>query len=397
MSTGAKLTRPIYKLESKLVKLQVLHYRYPLSRQIETTMGPVTYRPALVLRIEDEEGAYGWGEIWCNFPPDGDQYRASLAMGVLPNVLADLSTCIDNPFDHLQLKLQRLSLQAGEPGPIAQLCAGVDIAVHDLIARRKTVSIAENLAADKASGLSRSVKAYASGISPKDYEVQIERMRSRGFVHFKMRIGFGANDSIPELKSAASDRRAGESLMADANQAWSLPVAQARVKVLDPLNLGWLEEPLLADSTDKNWQALASVSATPLAAGENLRSYSDFQKAIELRALSVYQPDLCKWGGLSGCLEIAKLVDQSGQRYCPHYLGGGIGLLASAQLLSATCHDGMLEVDSSDNPLQDCLSGGKRSLVNGLFKLGDGPGLGLEPDIESAREFLVSDTTKEIK
>jgi L-alanine-DL-glutamate epimerase-like enolase superfamily enzyme len=376
----------------KLTKLQVLHFRYPLSKPIVTTMGPVSCRPALILRIEDDEGSCGWGEIWCNFPPDGDLYRAQLAVAILPRILAGVSVEPQQTFHHLQHRLQRLALQAGEPGPVAQLCAGVDIAMHDLVARRQGVAIADLLMSAGRKKRPQKVMAYASGISPALFEQQIQMMRNHGFKYFKMRIGFGVEDSIPQLQAASAGLQADETLMADANQAWTPQIAHKRLKQLDALNLGWLEEPLLANSPDSNWQALASVSAIPLAGGENLRSLAEFKHAIKLRALSVYQPDVCKWGGLSGCLEVAREVIESGQQYCPHYLGGGVGLLASAQLLSATGHNGMLEIDSSDNPLQDCLAGGSRALTNGKFKLGDGPGLGCEPDIESARDYLISDT-----
>jgi len=113
--------------------------------------------------------------------------------------------------------------------------------------------------------------------------------------------------------------------------------------------------------------------------------------AVNQGSLSVVQPDICKWGGLSG--RVAQLAIDSNKRYCPHCLGGGIGLLASAQLLAATGHDGLLEVDSSENPLQELFAGDNRSLTNGLFQLGDGAGLGMVPDVASAKAYLLSDNS----
>ena len=46
---------------------------------------------------------------------------------------------------------------------------------------------------------------------------------------------------------------------------------------------------------------------------------------------------------------------EKGKTFCPHYLGGGIGLLASAHLLAAVGGDGWVEVDANDNPLRDAL------------------------------------------
>ena len=55
---------------------------------------------------------------------------------------------------------------------------------------------------------------------------------------------------------------------------------------------------------------------------------------------------------------IAKAVVAKKKSYCPHFLGGGIGLLASAHALAAVGGDGMLEVDCNPNPLRNVF--GKR-------------------------------------
>jgi hypothetical protein len=81
---------------------------------------------------------------------------------------------------------------------------------------------------------------------------------------------------------------------------------------------------------------------------------------------------------------------QGGFSYCPHYLGGGIGLLASAHLLAAVGGDGMLEVDSNENPLRDELCGPLREVRDGHVLLGGEPGLGAAPDLRALRRFRVS-------
>ena len=101
------------------------------------------------------------------------------------------------------------------------------------------------------------------------------------------------------------------------------------------------------------------------------------------------QPDACKWGGITGCLAVARNALAAGRRYCPHYLGGGIGLLASAHLLAAVGGDGLLEVDINPNPLREGLAQTFPSLENGSFMLSDAPGLGVEPDMSEVNQFNV--------
>jgi len=72
---------------------------------------------------------------------------------------------------------------------------------------------------------------------------------------------------------------------------------------------------------------------------------------------------------------------EAGWRYCPHYLGGGIGRRASAHVLAAAGGDGILEIDANPNPLRSALAGGLASVVEGHARLGSQAGLGVEPDL----------------
>lgn len=377
---------------SLLKKFDLFHYRERLEVPIQTTMGPLTYRPTIILRIEDDEGAFGFGEIWCNFPPDGDLHRARLAGNILPTALAGMHGDVaKSPFDFLTARLKNLALQAGEPGPLAQISAAVDIAIHDLAAKRKGVSLAQLLG-----GKARPVPAYASGISPEKFEEQFERMRALGFRHFKQRIGFGKDEGIGEVEIAASNLLDGETLCVDANQAWSIETAISRSNRLEELDLQWLEEPLPADAPLEHWRSLAAHTRIPLAAGENLRGDREFATAFRAGAISVVQPDICKWGGLSGCHRVATAALEAGQTYCPHFLGSGVGLTASAHLLAAVGGPGRLEIDSSQNVLSSIFTANGVALSNGEFQIPTEPGLGYVPDLEAAKSMLLSRESHDI-
>ena len=152
------------------------------------------------------------------------------------------------------------------------------------------------------------------------------------------------------------------------------------VPLLAPFALGWLEEPLRADRPWTEWQTLARASPVPLAGGENLAGRDQFAAALDAKVFAVVQPDAAKWGGISGCWPVIDAVQRAGKTYCPHYLGAGIGLLASAHLLAASGAAGLLEIDANPNPLRSALSGPLASIDEGSACLGDAPGIGIEPD-----------------
>jgi L-alanine-DL-glutamate epimerase-like enolase superfamily enzyme len=275
-----------------------------------------------------------------------------------------------------------LAIQSGEPGPIAQSIAGVDIALWDLAARRAGEPLWRFLG-----GGDPSIAVYASGLNPDAPETLAAERRREGYDAFKLKVGFGLERDRANLAALREALGSDARLMADANQAWDEATAREMSRAFEPFGLAWLEEPMRADSPAEAWRRLAAVSPIPLAAGENMAGDEAFGAAIASRAFAVLQPDCAKWGGISGCRAVARRILESGLRYCPHYLGGGIGLLASAHLLAAAGGDGALEIDANPNPLRTSLWGTLGEVRGGRARLGNAPGLGVEPDLAALRSM----------
>ncbi len=337
----------------------------------------------LLLRVADGEGCSGWGEVWCNFPECGAEHRARLVETVfLPMLIGRNVESVPAVFADLTRATEILAIQAGERGPIAQCIAGLDMALWDLAARRAGEPLWHLLG-----GSDASLSVYASGINPGGAAALAQAKCAEGYRAFKLKVGFGEERDMANLGELRALLGAGAALMVDANQAWDLDEALAMAERMAPFALRWLEEPLRADAAPGVWAELAHRSAIPLAAGENIAGTQDFAAAIGLKALSVLQPDMAKWGGFSGCLPVARRALAAGLAYCPHYLGGGIGLLASAHLLAAAGGGGMLEIDANPNPLRTLLMGALARVADGRCRLSDDPGLGIAPDIAALRPF----------
>jgi L-alanine-DL-glutamate epimerase-like enolase superfamily enzyme len=280
-------------------------------------------------------------------------------------------------------------LQSAEFGPLDQCAAGIDTALWDLQARRTGVPLHALLRQHL--GLPArtdevSVPAYASGINPLGAGHTVAQARAQGHDAFKVKIGFGRTQDIQTLTEA---RAASGScpLAADANQAWDMDEARSMLPALQAFDLLWLEEPLAADAPVSQWLGLHHEASMPLALGENINSLQGFDSMVRSGAVGVMQPDLAKWGGLTGCLEVVRLCREHRVRYCPHYLGGGIGLLASAHLLAAAGGDGLLEMDVNPNPLRTAIHGEILRPVDGRVTLPRCPGLGPTPQLDALREW----------
>lgn len=364
-------------LTIKLKNVGAFCFRYPLTTPVVTSFGRMRDRPAVFVRVEDDDGVVGWGEVWANFPATGAEHRARIVNETLAPILVGEE--ISSPNDAFGLLTHRtsvLALQCGEPGPFAQCISGIDLALWDMVARRAKTPLWRMLGGDDPT-----INVYASGINPSGSRAQAEAAMMCGHIAFKLKIGFDPVGDRANLKALRDLVGPAGMLAADANQAWTLQEAMARADDVAEFRLGWLEEPIRADRPWAEWQHLRGAISVPLAAGENIASVEGFSQALGDNVLRVVQPDIAKWGGLSACAPIARDIRAVGKMFCPHYLGGGIGLLASAHLLAGIGGDGFLEVDSNANPLRDDFCGAVANVANGRITLSDEPGLGFTPDL----------------
>jgi L-alanine-DL-glutamate epimerase-like enolase superfamily enzyme len=355
-------------------RVQTFLLKRPVSRPVQTSFGIMYERPALFVRVEDDEGAHGWGEVWCNFPACGGEHRQRLIETILAPLLVSRSyTGAEEAFEFLDRRTDVLALQSGEPGPFAHAIAGVDLALWDLLARRAGLPLWRYLG-----GISDLAPLYASGLNPDGPEDMVRRARAEGYHAFKLKVGFGAERDRRNLEAVREAAGPDAEIMIDANQAWSAEQARQEIARLADVGPSWVEEPIRADRPMEEWRGLAAASPIALAAGENVRGARGFNDLIASGAFGVVQPDVAKWGGLSGCIPVAHAIRSAGLRFCPHYLGGGIGLLHSAHFLAAFGGPGdRLEVDANDNPLRTEFMGPLAQVMEGCARLGDEPGLGI--------------------
>jgi len=359
-----------------IASIEAFCIRVPVKMPIKVAFGTFRDRPMVLLRVTSTDGAEGWGEAWANWPASGAEHRARLALDLGERLLGRHFESPEQMFQQLSHELEVLVLQTLEVGPIAQVVAGLDIACWDLVARRAGKPL-HKLLSDR--NVSR-VPVYVTGINPDQPEVFAAARQAEGFRAFKLKTGFGHDIDVRNLQAMRDTLGPDAVLTCDSNQNLDLPAAVAFAKAIAHLNLSWFEEPLRVDAPEADWQALAQASSTPLAGGENFHG-PQFDLALNSPVLQVIQPDITKWGGVSGNFSVARRAVAAGKRYCPHYFGGGISLLASLHVLAAAGGDGLLEFDAHPNLGREAVVGDLLPVRDGSVPVPTGPGLGAIPDL----------------
>jgi len=331
----------------RIAAVDIARVHAQIDEPVRGAFGAMTSRVSVLVRVRDTSGAEGYGEIWSNFPEGGAAYKQQVARHYVTPLLVNRT--FDRPWDAwdlLDVHLSRLALQSGDFGTFAQVCAGVDQAMWDLFCHRAAAPLW------RLAGGVATVPVYASGIGPDRVDEVIAAQAQAGHTRFKIKLGFDPAVDDRKLKLALDALPGGGNLYTDANQAWDVAQAKVRLRELEALGIEWCEEPVPADTVDEDWCALtASVERLRIAAGENVRGLDALAALCHRGGVGVIQPDLGKWGGVTGALRLHSRLPADAW-LCPHWLAGAVGLAASLQLAGAIGGRAPVELDANPNPLR---------------------------------------------
>jgi len=107
--------------------------------------------------------------------------------------------------------------------------------------------------------------------------------------------------------------------MVDANQFWDLPAARRAARELAAYDIFWLEEPLPAEDF-RGYADLRRLIGIPVAAGESLYTEAQFRELLLAGGIDFIQPNVCRVGGITPFLRIARLARQFSVPVMPHLL-----------------------------------------------------------------------------
>jgi len=356
------------------------------AESIASSFGVRSERGVVLIQIQDSSGSCGWGEVWAGMPASGALHRLNLLREfVAPALVGTTFQEVPPAVAQLRRPLMPVVRLAGEPGPVAQILGGIDTALWDLQARRLGLPLYRVLGGTRAR-----MRCYASGLAPDTSPARLDRLREQGFRAFKFKAGFDDARTIPLLLAQQRGLEPTESIMLDANCGWDLAAAKQAMARLEQGDFAWVEEPLGPECAAAEWQALKAMTRLPVAAGENLAASGEFVEAMSW--LDVIQPDVAKWGGVSGVHTVGLHAMALGRQFCPHSFGTHIAAMASAHVLAATGGEGFLELDVNHNPLRStCTYGGW--INNGFLSLPEAPGLGFEVDLHSIETYCRASCT----
>ncbi|HRJ30085.1 MAG TPA: mandelate racemase/muconate lactonizing enzyme family protein [Cyclobacteriaceae bacterium] len=179
-------------------------------------------------------------------------------------------------------------------------------------------------------------------------------------------------------------------ICADMHGRYDLPTAHRAAKILEPLNLMWLEEPIPAENADAYAEITKSTS-TPICAGENHYLAYGFRPLLEKGAVDIVMPDLQKAGGLGEGQRIANLANLYYVPFAPHMVASYLGAMAAAHVCASVPNFMILEWQiyyHTDPMWKEIVTfEGTEFVDKGFIKVSDKPGIGVDMNEEGLKKY----------
>lgn len=368
----------------------------PLERPFAFSQGWVRTRSAMITQVTTDEGITGWGEALCQGLQPPQIAAAAVEYALKPLVVGKDPIDVEVLWDIMYNQTK----DYGQKGAVIGAISSVDIALWDIIGKLHGLPVYKVLG-----GAHRTqVRAYATGFYRRGDEVDLRRAwieeaqehLAAGFRGIKLKIGLGVKNDVRNVAAVREAIGPEPLIMVDANHGYNLADARKLLQALAPYDITWFEEPIAPEDIE-GYKELKQGSPIPLACGENEFTRIGFKNWLAARAVDIIQPNTCQAGGFTECRRISAMASAWGVSYNPHVWGTAIGLAAALHMLatlppnplSIYPSEPMLEFDRSSHPFRNELVAQPIVAHDGLVSVPQGPGLGIEVNLEAIERYRV--------
>lgn len=378
-----------------------------MSRIARLTTVPVSYpepndwnseRHLLFVRLETDDGAVGWGEAITQFRP------STFATEVLVNGMSDVLIGSE-PTDNIAT-WQRLHAQAwwyGYRGGLFNFAlSAVDIALWDLRGQVSGQSLSTMIGRHPDLHEDGLPVLASTHVFDADLDAEVARHAkyvNDGYLGVKIgmgkkgdaRIGYNVARDIGFVRDLRAACGPAAWIMMDRGQSlvWTFDEALERVRGWEEYGLKWVEEPFEPWDIE-NLRRLRGKTDCLIAGAEREWDVRGYSEVLSTGLLDVIGCDVGRVGGISGALQVIRLVEANNVWFNSHAWSSAINTAASIALSASTRRCLVQELKPDPSPMQAEVVANPFDAVDGRIAVPTGPGLGIRVDEGALTAFRMS-------
>jgi muconate cycloisomerase len=361
-------------------ELEIFSVYVPFKRAHKIALGTAEGRHILIVRLRTTDGLEGIGEAIAHPAFSGETLEAlrGAARYLEGSVLER------NPLHVTRILAEMDARLYGNYGAKTAL----EMALLDLAGKRLGLPIYDLLG-----GCVRERFPISRSVSQSDLAKDIHEAKefvAEGYPILKVKVGIlSVRQDVERIAAVRESAGPAISLRADANQGWNTPKALQFIEQVRGYDLAFVEQPLPFWDVD-GLAAIRRKSSVPIMADESAATEHDVLNVIKKEAADFISIKILKTGGIMGARRVAALARCAGiQCYLGSQAESSIGTAAGLHLALATegfDHGG--EIYGPAFFVDDLVRNPVR-IDRGYMYPPEGPGLGVELDMDKLRTFAV--------
>ncbi|MCF2140473.1 MAG: dipeptide epimerase [Candidatus Lokiarchaeota archaeon] len=354
----------------RITSIDIYKMNMKLSSVFATSIGSIPSAENVLIKINTDENLIGWGEAspfsFITAETQNTCIEAAKFLGKL--LIGKDPTAIEE-----NLSLLKRSLPSH-----TSIHSAFDMAMWDLLGKESNQPIYKllggknhQLRTDQTMGHEKSVE---------DVQNKARKFIEQGFNEIKMKTGRPGLTDYKHVKGVREVIGDEIELKIDSNQGWDLAESLKNARLMENLNLLYIEQPLPIWNLE-DMARLRSKINTPVCADESVFNEIDAFKICKLGAADYLNIKLGKSGGIHTGLKINAIAESYGAKcMIGCFSESRLGLTAAAHLAIARPNIFFLDLDSAfmiaEDPIIGGIEFGKENMS--LINVNEKPGLGAD-------------------
>jgi len=346
---------------------------------------PVPRANELLVRIRTVDGIEGFGMATSYVSPD--PFIQAFKSGIGDLIVGADPTAPERLYETLfSFTSKRIAHEKGwGKETLVRILSAVDIACWDVMGKLANLPLYRLFG-----GYRDTVPCYVTcayyreGKSMQELRDELQALKLHGHRAFKAKIGgLSLKEDMRRMEVVREEIGADADLMVDVNRSWTLPTAIEGARLLNQLNIRWLEEPVQWADDHRELRLLSRQTNIPLSAGESELSVFRCRDLIEDHAIQILQADGTMFGGYTALRKLGALCELNHIHLAPHH-----DCFLHAPIVAASPAGLILESFEADrDPLQAELFENPPEIKFGVLTMSEAPGIGLKLSDGAIRKY----------
>ena len=359
----------------------------PFENSFWTSLNRIGQVSELVVLVHTAEGIIGIGEAHGGSMHYIDNTGVAHISGAGSTVTDILKPLLigENPLDNERLwsKMFGLTYQKGwsQIGATRQqilaAMAAVDIALWDIKGKAANMPVWRLLG-----GYRNTVPCYVTGgyyqdgKTIDDLTAECKSYVETGYNAIKLKIGgVSVEEDVDRVTAVREAVGPDIDIMVDVNEGYDVRTAIRAARLLEPLDIRWLEEPVHWYDRIEGLRQVADATTIPIASGEQALTRWDARDLLTRGGIKIMQFDCTRSAGITEVLKIAGMCAAQNVNLALHH-----DPQVHGHVMAALPNGEILETfpSAARDPIWAELFSVRPEIVNSQMKLLDRPGWGLE-------------------